>query len=269
MKNVNTFHRVQKRKPPKPTVTVDNTTMDFWRKDIEYSKVAYARLVRVNRYLNCMKENSDIEDCSICMTSIVKVNFMNVKMAGADPIKCTLLIYHFHAVRFVRMRSSMLCFVLRTAPSEHLPSIWVSVLSSSSISTHVSRSSKTQFSFLTVPTISNSARHFTVDTSEKCTDSSIKIEQIVREVHKLKHSDPNVKILLFSQWADVLNTLKNELLSNEIASRTIVNTRDSMQKMVEEFKVTWAIELVRKQQWKRVMTITGSPEEHNMPVNAI
>lgn len=60
---------------PKPTITYDIGTIDFWERDVMQSQAEYGRLVRVNRYLNCMKENFDIEDCSICLTSIVKVNF--------------------------------------------------------------------------------------------------------------------------------------------------------------------------------------------------
>lgn len=77
-----------------------------------------------------------------------------------------------------------------------------------------------------------------MDRSEKFTDSSKKIELIVRKVYELKKTDPTVKILIFSQWLDILNALKSELLANEIPSRSVINTGKSFQKMVEEFKVS-------------------------------
>lgn len=77
---------------------------------------------------------------------------------------------------------------------------------------------------------------FAVDKSEKFTNSSTKIEHIVREVFNLKRNDPKVKILIFSQWADILHTLRNELIANEITNR-IVTSNGSLIKMVQEFKV--------------------------------
>ncbi|KAG4074367.1 hypothetical protein HA402_008776 [Bradysia odoriphaga] len=189
--NVDSFHRVQKSKPPKPTVTVDRTAMENWMKNIEYSKETYGRLVRVNRYLNSMKENVDIDECSICMTPILQCVSFQCGHQCCDE-----------------------CFA------------------------HLRQTIFGQFEcpFCRQMQRSGTARQFTVDTGEKFTNSSTKIERIVREVHKLKQSDPNVKILLFSQWADVLYELKNELLSNDIASRNIVSTSKSFQQMVEEFK---------------------------------
>ncbi|XP_037029986.1 E3 ubiquitin-protein ligase SHPRH-like [Bradysia coprophila] len=189
--NVNSFLRVQKNRPPKPTVTVDVTAMDYWMKNIESSKETYSRLVRVNRYLNSMKENVDIDECSICMTPIVQCVSFQCGHQCCD--EC------FAQLRHTIFRNFECPFCRRMQRSD-------------------------------------TVRHFTVDTGEKFTDSSTKIEHIVREVHKLKQSDPKVKILLFSQWADVLYTLKNELLSNDIASRNMMNTSKSFQKMLEEFK---------------------------------
>lgn len=58
--------------------------MQEWLDDIKISEDTYDRKVRVNRYLNCMKENSDIEECAICMSSFVEVifTFVNVEWSS-------------------------------------------------------------------------------------------------------------------------------------------------------------------------------------------
>lgn len=76
-----------------------------------------------------------------------------------------------------------------------------------------------------------------MDDGEKLTDSSTKIEAIVRKVLHLKQLDPKVKILIFSQWTDILHTLKEELLRNEILHRNIFGSFKDFHTIVQEFKV--------------------------------
>lgn len=114
-----------------------------------------------------------------------------------------------------------------------------------------------------------------MDKSEKYTDSSKKIEHIVRKVLELKRSDPNVKILIFSQWSDILNTLKNELLANDVPSRNVVNTTKSLQQMVDEFKVyprCLCLVSLKKKLSSLTLSIsrfTGSSFKHNVSIDAI
>lgn len=64
-KNIASFHKVQTLKPPKPT----STTLEIenmWN-DIKDAEVAYVQKIDTNRYLNCLRDNNDIEECAICM----------------------------------------------------------------------------------------------------------------------------------------------------------------------------------------------------------
>lgn len=109
-----------------------------------------------------------------------------------------------------------------------------------------------------------------MDKSEKYTDSSRKIEHIVRKVLELKRSDPNVKILIFSQWSDILNTLKNELLANDVPSRNVVSTTKSLQQMVDEFKVYPRCFLKKLSSLTlSISRFTGSSFKHNVSIDAI
>lgn len=90
-KNIANFYKVQQRKPPKPTVTFSFPTLQLWLQEVGNSKNVYERKVRVNRYLNSMKENSEIEECAICMSFVVTVienfsffnfGFLNVLMSS-------------------------------------------------------------------------------------------------------------------------------------------------------------------------------------------
>lgn len=99
-KNVAYFHKVQKRQPPKPTTTL--TSMKEWLDDIKLSEDTYDRKVRVNRYLNCMKENSDIVECAICMSSFVEVIFTFVNVEWTSK-KLTLFELNFALLKFIKI----------------------------------------------------------------------------------------------------------------------------------------------------------------------
>lgn len=72
------------------------------------------------------------------------------------------------------------------------------------------------------------------DRNNHLTDSSTKIEHIVRTIMELKESEPNVKIVIFSQWSDMLVYLERSLISTKISYR---NKVDKFYQTIREFKV--------------------------------
>lgn len=66
-------------------------------------------------------------------------------------------------------------------------------------------------------------------------DYSKKIQEIVRTTLKLLKSDPDVKILIFSYWNDMLKIIAAALNQNGIQSRTKSTNFDNC---IDEFKVS-------------------------------
>lgn len=64
---------------------------------------------------------------------------------------------------------------------------------------------------------------------------SNKILEIVRTALNLKASDPDVKIIIFSHWNDILKLIAGALSKNGIQNRTKSYKFD---KCIDEFKVT-------------------------------
>lgn len=65
--------------------------------------------------------------------------------------------------------------------------------------------------------------YVTLRSKENLTDSSSKIEEIVRTIIKLKQDDAHVKIVIFSHWPDILSILENALYENKIDYRSKLN----------------------------------------------
>lgn len=64
---------------------------------------------------------------------------------------------------------------------------------------------------------------------------SSKIEAIVTLIYKLKAEDPNVKVLLFSTWYNVLKVFETALERNDVS--TALLTQSSVDKTIQKFKV--------------------------------
>lgn len=75
----------------------------------------------------------------------------------------------------------------------------------------------------------------TLQSGENVNNSSSKIERIVRTITELKRDEPQVKIVIFSHWAEILTTVENALKENEIGYHS-VKSASLLAAKVEEFK---------------------------------
>lgn len=66
-------------------------------------------------------------------------------------------------------------------------------------------------------------------------DYSKKVEEIIRTALSLRESDPDVKIVIFSHWEDILNLIAAALTTNGIENRS---KSLKFHECIDEFKVT-------------------------------
>lgn len=71
-------------------------------------------------------------------------------------------------------------------------------------------------------------------TDKRLTDSSSKIEMIVQKVIELKKIDPNVKIVIFSQWSNILSYIEMAMISTNISFRSKL---ERFHQTIQQFKV--------------------------------
>lgn len=96
------------------------------------------------------------------------------------------------------------------------------------------------------PTTTTNARHHpaivsnlfslyyvTLRNEEQLTDSSSKFESIVQQIKKLTRDDPQVKIVIFSQWSYILGILEAELTETQITFRSRL---EKFYQTIKEFK---------------------------------
>lgn len=76
--------------------------------------------------------------------------------------------------------------------------------------------------------------YVSMSNSTNITDSTSKIEKITRHVLELKKEDPNVKIVIFSQWKDILFHLQTAFTMNDISYRS---NSHRFYETIREFKV--------------------------------
>lgn len=79
----------------------------------------------------------------------------------------------------------------------------------------------------------NSMYYVTLNSSDNLTDSSSKIEEIVKTIVALIKEDDKVKIVLFSNWCTPLDALKDALMANNIKFR---NQLKNFHLTISEFK---------------------------------
>lgn len=76
--------------------------------------------------------------------------------------------------------------------------------------------------------------HVTMANEKRFTDSSSKIEIIIQKIIELKRDEPNVKIVIFSQWSNILTFIEMALVSAEISYRSKL---EKFHQTIQEFKV--------------------------------
>lgn len=76
--------------------------------------------------------------------------------------------------------------------------------------------------------------YVTLQTGDRLTDSTSKIEAIVAQITKLRDEDSTVKIVIFSQWSNILKVLEDALEKTNISFRSRL---EKFYKTIEEFKV--------------------------------
>lgn len=75
--------------------------------------------------------------------------------------------------------------------------------------------------------------YVTLRNEEQLTDSSSKFESIVQQIKKLTRDDPQVKIVIFSQWSYILGILEAELNETQITFRSRL---EKFYQTIKEFK---------------------------------